>query len=118
MTSCWNLGSERLKAFVAKQLDKRGFGLTLRRMRGRIAAACAAMLVGLSPAGALPFARLAVAACASQESGALELAPTKIEPARELRARSFAARSHNDAPRAVVFRSPSGPAPSQAPPLA
>lgn len=87
-------------------------------MRGRFAAACAAVLVGLSPAGALPFARLAVAACASQESSALEPSPVEIEPARELRARTFAQLRQNHAPRAVVFRSPSGPAPSQAPPLA
>jgi hypothetical protein len=96
-------------------LDKRGFGLTLRLMRGRIAAACAAVLVGLSPAGALPFARFAAAtACASQDTSE----PQRIEhkPAREVRARSVSQRSHNDAPRAVVFRSPSGPAPSQAPP--
>jgi hypothetical protein len=98
-------------------LDKRGFGLTLRRMRGRIAAACAAVLVGLSPAGALPFARFAAAtACAAQDTSE----PPRVEhkPAREVvRARSVSQRSHNDAPRAVVFRSPSGPAPSQAPPV-
>jgi hypothetical protein len=87
-------------------------------MRGRFAAACAAILVGLSPAGALPFARLAAVACASQEASAIEPQRVPAEPVREVRARSIAQRSHNEAPRAVVFRSPSGPAPAQAPPLA
>ena len=98
-------------------LDKRGFGLTLRLMRGRLAAACAAVLVGISPAGALPFARFAaVTACTSQDT----CEPLRVEPkpAREVRARSFSQRKQNEAPRAVVFRSPSGPAPSQAPPQA
>jgi len=98
-------------------LDKRLTGLTLRRMRGRFAAACAAVLVGLSPAG-LPFARLAAVACSHQEAPVIEAQRPQAEPAREVRARSFAQRSHNEAPRAVVFRSPSGPAPSQAPPAA
>lgn len=99
-------------------LDKRLTGLTLRRMRGRFAAACAAVLVGLSPAG-LPFARLAAVACAThQEAPIIEAQPAQSEPARAVRARSCAQRSHNEAPRAVVFRSPSGPAPSQAPPAA
>jgi hypothetical protein len=87
-------------------------------MRGRFAAACAAILVGLSPAGALPFARFAAVACASQDVSAIEPLRTPAEPVREVRALSIAQRSHNEAPRAVVFRSPSGPAPSQAPPLA
>ena len=101
---------------IDARLDKRLSGLTLRRMRGRIAAACAAVLVGLSPAGALPFARFAAAtACASQDTS--EPLRVEHEPAREVRARSVSQRRHNDAPRAVVFRSPSGPAPSQAPPM-
>ncbi|HEY2028601.1 MAG TPA: hypothetical protein VGH20_05275 [Myxococcales bacterium] len=87
-------------------------------MRGRFAAACAAVLVGLSPAG-LPFARLAAVACSHhQEAPVIEAQRPQAEPARAVRARSFAQRSHNEAPRAVVFRSPSGPAPSQAPPAA
>jgi hypothetical protein len=86
-------------------------------MRGRLAAACAAVLVGLSPAGALPFARFAaVTVCTSQETG--EQARVEAKPVREVRARSFSQRKQNEAPRAVVFRSPSGPAPSQAPPAA
>jgi hypothetical protein len=85
-------------------------------MRARFAAACLAVLVGISPIGALPFARFAAAACASQDTGALESVRVEHKPAREVRARSFSQRSHNEAPRAVVFRSPSGPAPSQAPP--
>jgi hypothetical protein len=93
-------------------------------MRGRLAAACAAVLVGLSPAGALPFARFAaVTVCTAQdtcESQRRPFGPLWIEqkPVREARARSFSQRKQNEAPRAVVFRSPSGPAPSQAPPQA
>lgn len=110
-----------METLAVSTLDKRGFGLTLRFMRGRFAAACVAVLVGISPAGALPFARFAaVTACASQDTCEPLRRPFLIEakPVREARARSFSQRKQNEAPRAVVFRSPSGPAPSQAPPQA
>ena len=66
-------------------------------MRGKIAAACAAVLVGLSPAGALPLASFAAAAATSADS-----VGQRVETVRVL----------------SIFRSPAGPAPSQAPPAA
>jgi hypothetical protein len=113
-----------METSAVSTLDKRGFGLTLRLMRGKFAAACVAVLVGISPAGALPFARFAaVTACTSQDTCEPLRRPflrflIDAKPVREARARSFSQRSQNEAPRAVVFRSPSGPAPSQAPPQA
>jgi hypothetical protein len=89
-------------------------------MRGKIAAACAAVLVGLSPAGALPFARFAAAAvaCASQEKGAIEPLRAERQPAPQARSGGLARHWNDGALRLAIFRSPSGPAPSQAPPAA
>jgi hypothetical protein len=91
-------------------------------MRGRIAAACAAVLVGLAPAGALPFASFAAAAAAVSVDSAAHAPPSpRNEP------QSFAQRAAPSQRRASkaaearvpsIFRSPSGPAPSQAPPAA
>jgi hypothetical protein len=87
-------------------------------MRGSFAAACAAVLVGLSPAGALPFASYAAAAAVSIEAAA-QHAESAVPAApvaeaevfwREVAAQAVEARVPS------IFRSPSGPAPSQAPP--
>jgi hypothetical protein len=98
-------------------------------MRGRIAAACAAILVGLAPPGALASAWLAEAAWAPVASAqarsargpllrrevvAEATAPVPSRPAAHVRACSSTARL----PARRAFRSPSGPAPSQAPPAA
>ena len=99
-------------------------------MRGRIAAACAALLVGLAPAGVL---------LSTPWLAADSLACDELAPAREARAAQSAALSlAEQAPRAtprffalalaapidlaeeapLIWRSPSGPAPSTAPPFA
>jgi hypothetical protein len=91
-------------------------------MRGRLAAACAAVLVGLSPAGALPFASFAavsvqVCDAAVQRSASAKVsraepiatAALRVKPAVAVH-RAFAAAALR------IWRSPSGPAPSQAPP--
>jgi hypothetical protein len=91
-------------------------------MRGRIAAACAAVLVGVAPAGALPFASFAAAAVAVSADSATHAPPS---PRREAQPGvQRAAPSQRSASKAAearvpsIFRSPSGPAPSQAPPAA
>ena len=93
-------------------------------MRGRLAAACAAVLVGLSPAGALPFASLAAVSCQAGEAAvqrASVAAASRGEPAAasSLRVKpAVAARRAFAAAALRIWRSPSGPAPSQAPPAA
>lgn len=94
-------------------------------MRGRLAAACAAVLVGLSPAGALPFASFAAAVSAQAGEVAVSRASSAAgahgEPAK---VSAHAATPQDAAGRAVaaaspgIWRSPSGPAPSRAPPAA
>ena len=92
-------------------------------MRGRIAAACAAVLVGLSPAGALPLASFAAAAATSADSVAQRVEVFRARTAARqpvsngLRVERRAQRVETvRAP--SIFRSPAGPAPSQAPPAA
>jgi hypothetical protein len=91
-------------------------------MRGRIAAACAAVLVGLSPAGALPLASFAAAVAVSPESVAQRVESYGSRAAgrpvsKGLRVERSAQRAETvRAP--SIFRSPAGPAPSQAPPAA
>jgi hypothetical protein len=99
-------------------------------LRGRILAACAALLVGLAPAGGLlsmPWvsgeALLCLDAAPAREfrrdvSAVPEWvepgprAPTPVVPTADLRAEDLI----EAAP--LIWRSPSGPAPSTAPPLA
>ena len=90
-------------------------------MRGSLAAACAAVLVGLSPAGALPVASFAVAAAAQSETTAYTVdasARASFEPASSLRAQRQSLGGELRVRVPAIFRSPSGPAPSQAPPAA
>ena len=94
-------------------------------MRGRIAAACAAVLVGLSPAGALPFASLAAAASCQASDVAVKRAASadcaRAQPVAEAALRvkpKSAVRRAVAAASLAVWRSPSGPAPSRAPPAA
>jgi len=87
-------------------------------MRGSLAAACAAVLVGLSPAGALPFASYAAAAAVSVDKAAQRQeasAPRSPESASSVSRREVTAQA-GEARVPSIFRSPSGPAPSQAPP--
>jgi hypothetical protein len=87
-------------------------------MRGSLAAACAAVLVGLSPAGALPFASYAAASAVSVESAAqhAESAAPGTPAAAKAVSRREAAAQAGEARVPSIFRSPSGPAPSRAPP--
>ncbi len=93
-------------------------------MRGSLAAVCAAVLVGISPAGALPFARLAAAvSCQSREAAAQRQAAVgqRAEPSAEAgrHARpASAGRRTFAADHRAIWRAPSGPAPSRAPPAA
>lgn len=90
-------------------------------MRGFFAAACAAILVGLSPAGALPLASLAAAAVSRIEAacGATDRPLREVRGQESREARSGAVTRSGESTRVrAVFRSPSGPAPSQAPPAA
>ena len=101
-------------------LDIMTLGLRLARMRGRFAAACAAVLVGLSPAGVLPLASFAAAAATSADSVAQRVESYASGAAREpvshgLRVERRAMRAETIRTPAI-FRSPGGPAPSQAPP--
>ena len=99
-------------------------------MRGRIAAACAAVLVGLAPAGFLASAPWITkgtwtyaAPAPSRDTRRLvftvpvlaETAETATQGFAEVRGEPLRAEPLQ-AP--VIWRSPSGPAPSQAPPLA
>jgi hypothetical protein len=91
-------------------------------MRGRVAAACAAVLVGLAPAGTLPLASFAAAAAVRADSAAQRVETFGVRAAAQplvktARIERTAARSQTvRAP--SIFRSPAGPAPSQAPPAA
>jgi len=91
-------------------------------MRGRIAAACAAVLVGLAPAGALPWASFAGAASVSVDGTAQRVEIYGARRARRPMAEGPGlehGRERADTVRAPsIFRSPAGPAPSQAPPAA
>jgi hypothetical protein len=86
-------------------------------MRGRLAAACAAVLVGLAPAGALPFASYAAAAAVSVDRAAQR---AEVIVPRTPQAKPAVTRASGEQPREArvltIFRSPSGPAPSRAPP--
>jgi hypothetical protein len=99
-------------------------------MRGRIAAACAAVLVGLAPAGLLACApwmsapgwTCAAPAPSRETRRAVSTVPVLAETAQSV-TQGFAAvpgepvrAVPEEAP--VIWRSPSGPAPSQAPPAA
>ena len=90
-------------------------------MRGSLAAACAAVLLGLSPASGLPFASFAAggarieSVCAVVDS-ARPAAGQEEAPA--LAGAHGKARVADIARVPAAFRSPSGPAPSQAPPAA
>ena len=93
-------------------------------MRGRMAAACAALLVGMSPAGALPFASFA-AAVSSQASGVAvqrrAVATSRTRPSAPAALRPapvVAIRRAATAGKRAIWRSPSGPAPSRGPPAA
>ena len=97
-------------------------------MRGRIAAACAAVLVGLAPAGLLacaPWMTAPAWTCAAPASSretrrAISTVPVLADTAQSI-TRGFA-EVRGEPVRAVpeeapvIWRSPSGPAPSQAPP--
>ncbi|HUJ26246.1 MAG TPA: hypothetical protein VLW85_09525 [Myxococcales bacterium] len=85
-------------------------------MRGSLAAACAAVLVGLSPAGVLPFASVAAAAvCVDQSAQRAEVNTPRPAAQRSAQPRDLSAQAV-EARVPSIFRSPSGPAPSQAPP--
>jgi hypothetical protein len=87
-------------------------------MRGRFAAACAAILVGLSPAGALPFARIAAVAVAraSHRSEAVRTARFELQPRRAAQQARAAQQLVAPTSRIAVLGDPSGPLPAQAPP--
>ena len=91
-------------------------------MRGRVAAACAAVLVGLAPAGALPISSFAAAAAVSADSVAQHVESYSGHVAHSPAAKGLCVErgvQRADTVRAPsIFRSPSGPAPSQAPPAA
>jgi len=91
-------------------------------MRGRIAAACAAVLVGLSPAGALPLASFAAAAATPVDAVAQRVEvfgsrAARRPPTKGLRIERRAQRAQTVRVPSI-YRSPAGPAPSQAPPAA
>ena len=97
-------------------------------MRGRIAAACAAVLVGLAPAGFLapapwlsPSAWSYAAPAPSRDTRRLICTVPALAASPEAATQGFAEvpgeplrAVPQQAP--VIWRSPSGPAPSQAPP--
>ena len=99
-------------------------------MRGRIAAACAAVLVGLAPAGLLacvPLLSAPVWACAApapaRDTRRLVSSKPALPEAADRVAHGFAEAGAElvrdvaeEAP--AIWRSPSGPAPSQGPPPA
>jgi len=91
-------------------------------MRGRIAAACAAVLVGLAPA--VPLSSFAVAAaCATADASVSAPSGAPAGSANELPAGALS-RNGPSARRPAgerapgIWRDPSAPAPSQAPPAA
>jgi hypothetical protein len=84
-----------------------------------MAALCAAVLVGLSPAGALPFARVAAAvACASEEAKAVRGAAFERKPSNAAQLAESAQQILVPELRIAVLGDPSGPMPAQAPPVA
>lgn len=85
-------------------------------MRGRLAAACAAVLVGMSPAGALPATF--VAAIVSVERDCVEIVVPRAPAAEAARVSRDVAQQPREARVPSIFRTPSGPAPSRAPPAA
>jgi hypothetical protein len=97
-------------------------------MRGTIAAACAAVLVGLAPPGALACASLGASAyapipAAAQANRALAGArPTarlqRAAPCKsaEQRKASRSSRKIAGRPAPAIWRDPSGPPPSRGPP--
>jgi hypothetical protein len=91
-------------------------------MRGRVAAACAAVLVGLAPASALPWVSFAAAASVSVDPAAQRIEGYGARCVRRPEAdgpRVERSRERAEIVRTPsIFRSPAGPAPSQAPPAA
>ena len=94
-------------------------------MRGRMAAACAALLVGLSPAGALPFASFAAAVSCDAPGAAVQrhaaASASRARPSTPPAPRAppvVAIRRAAFAGKRAIWRSPSGPAPSRGPPAA
>ncbi len=91
-------------------------------MRGRVAAACAAVLVGLAPAGALPLASFAAVASVSADAASQRVEGYRSGAARRPAAQGFRVERRAQRVETVrtpsIFRSPAGPAPSQAPPAA
>jgi hypothetical protein len=88
-------------------------------MRGRFAALCAAILVGLSPAGVLPFAKVAAAvACASDEAKAVRSAVLERQPLEIAQKAEIAQQVIIPEPRIAALGEPSGPQQAQGPPLA
>ena len=85
-------------------------------MRGRLAAACAAVLVGLSPAGALPATF--VAAVVAVERDRVEVVVPQVPAAAASRVTLEIGEQPLEARVPSIFRTPSGPAPSRAPPAA
>jgi hypothetical protein len=90
-------------------------------MRGRVAAAVAAVLVGLASPGALPFAPFSAAAAVAIEGSAHRVETIRAADVAE----RAAVRGEWRAPRfagltriPTIYRTPSGPLPSQAPPAA
>src|SRR5436305_11461503 len=122
MPPCNSSPRENLSSQSVMSVDNGQPSLRLPRMRGRFAAACAAVLVGLSPAGALPFAAYAVSV--AQRSGdTIRNSLCQVAPAQavgtelrivspELEVPAFANAT------TAIWRAPSGPAPSRAPPAA
>src|SRR5947209_9406362 len=98
-------------------LDNGQAGLRLIRMRGSFAAACAAVLVGLSPAGALPFASYAASAVCQRfgdnhRNSSCQAVQAEPRVGTELRWLSPKLRLESgEAQVPSIFRSPSGPAP-------
>jgi len=95
-------------------------------MRGAVAAACAAVLMGLASPGALACASLAAARGAAEQQhaafaqrAASHSMPARIDrPAAARPSGREAASAPPSGERVAVWRAPSGPAPSRAPPAA
>jgi len=94
-------------------------------MRGAIAAACAAVLVGLASPGAFACASFAAVRCAvERDSGAQQQRAVSVRAgagqvassARRQRAPREAGRAITAGEPRAIWRAPSGPAPSRAPP--
>jgi hypothetical protein len=93
-------------------------------MRGAVAAACAAVLMGLAPPAALACTSLAAAGCAAEQDAAYvcgrraeaECAGGAASAPRSLHRSAERGRATPRRERATPWRAPSGPAPSQAPP--